>query len=302
MRVDLEHGQIGARIDADDPGVELPAIEQPDGDFVRAVNHVIVGQDVAVAGHNESRARALLEFGPLLRLHAPREELLESRRNLELGTGRPRPALRIRLDEDDARLDLLGHRRKRLTQAVERRRTRRRRPGGRLRGGEFRGRLLGRGGQGKVQEAGDEQACEKCNADAAGYDPAGPSVRHERLSFLRVCRSSGGTVPGHLRGCAAAGHGRADMSSRNRDLPLSRSQGMIRPGPRLRPQPRPMEIRCTDWQPSAKPLAGDPPPLASLRLQHWPADTRRAARRTGRKPHALGRCRCRCSRDSSKPW
>ena len=48
VRVDLEHGQVGAGIGADHLGLELPPVEQPHRHLVRAVHDVIVGEDVAV--------------------------------------------------------------------------------------------------------------------------------------------------------------------------------------------------------------------------------------------------------------
>ena len=66
--VDLEHGQVGARIGADDLGLELTPVEQPDRHLVGAVHDVVVGQDVAVLGDDEARARALPEIrAPLAR-------------------------------------------------------------------------------------------------------------------------------------------------------------------------------------------------------------------------------------------
>ena len=65
VRVDLEHGQVGARIGADDLGLELTPVEQADRHLVGAVHDVIVGEDVAVLGDDEARARALLELRAL---------------------------------------------------------------------------------------------------------------------------------------------------------------------------------------------------------------------------------------------
>ena len=71
-------------IGADDLGLELPPVEQAHGHLVRAVHDVIVGEDVAVTGDDEARARGLLELGRLHRAEAG-EEPLEAWGHLRLG-------------------------------------------------------------------------------------------------------------------------------------------------------------------------------------------------------------------------
>ena len=65
LGVDLEDGHVGVRIGADDLGLELTAVEQPDRHLLGALDHVVVGEDVAVGRDDEARAAALLDLGPL---------------------------------------------------------------------------------------------------------------------------------------------------------------------------------------------------------------------------------------------
>ena len=54
--IDLQHGQVGARIGADELGVKLLAAVHYDGEFGAALDHVIVGDEIAVLGNEEARA------------------------------------------------------------------------------------------------------------------------------------------------------------------------------------------------------------------------------------------------------
>ena len=47
--VDLQHGHVGFGVAADEPGVVGVAVEKGDVDFAGAVNHVEIGQHVALA-------------------------------------------------------------------------------------------------------------------------------------------------------------------------------------------------------------------------------------------------------------
>jgi hypothetical protein len=58
--VDLEHGQVGARVGADQPAGKLAAVGQPDGDRVGPGHHVIVGHDHAVGAHDHPGADRLI--------------------------------------------------------------------------------------------------------------------------------------------------------------------------------------------------------------------------------------------------
>ena len=56
VRIDLQHGQIGARIGADELGVKLLAAVHYDGEFGAALDDVIVGDEIAVLGNEEAGA------------------------------------------------------------------------------------------------------------------------------------------------------------------------------------------------------------------------------------------------------
>ena len=135
--VDLEHGEVGAGIGADDLGLELPPVEQPHRHLVGAVHHVIVGEDVAVLADDEAGARRSPGSPGCCGI------IRGKNCSNPGGTWNCGPVglpLRLaRLDEHHARLDVLGHRGERLAQARERRRAGRRR--GRGRGGHRRGRV-----------------------------------------------------------------------------------------------------------------------------------------------------------------
>src|SRR5207247_47107 len=61
--VDLEDGQVGGGVPAEDPGGELAAVGQSDGDRGGAVDDVVVGHDDAVGAEHEPAAGALLGPG-----------------------------------------------------------------------------------------------------------------------------------------------------------------------------------------------------------------------------------------------
>ena len=76
----LDHGHIRLRIAADHLAVELASIGQADFDRAGVFHHVVVGEDVAVLGHDDAGAHALLSGRMALRGTAL---LLEFLRHLE---------------------------------------------------------------------------------------------------------------------------------------------------------------------------------------------------------------------------
>ena len=102
LGVDLEHGHVGVGIGADDLRLELPPVEQAHGDLLGALDHVVVGQDVAVGRDDEPGAAALLDLGLLAEageeaLHARGHALAAGGLLGPAGTGcRPRWASRAR--------------------------------------------------------------------------------------------------------------------------------------------------------------------------------------------------------------
>ena len=58
LRLDLDHGHVGAFIDTDDLGCVLAPVRHLDGDCGRAVDHVSIGQNVAVGTDDEAGAFA----------------------------------------------------------------------------------------------------------------------------------------------------------------------------------------------------------------------------------------------------
>ena len=60
MRIDLEYCQIGSRIGAHDLGGKFALVIQIDAHVGGAVDHVIVGEDVAFTIHDYARAQAVL--------------------------------------------------------------------------------------------------------------------------------------------------------------------------------------------------------------------------------------------------
>ena len=68
--LDLEHREVGLRVAADQLGLEVTLVVGADRDLVGALDHVRVGEDVAVLRHHEPGAEALLRL-----LHAGAAEL-----------------------------------------------------------------------------------------------------------------------------------------------------------------------------------------------------------------------------------
>src|SRR6185503_672757 len=73
-----QHREVGARIGADHARLELTLVVQLDGDLVRVVDHVRVGQHVAVGADDEPRAERTL-------LEEPRPRLLRRGRRARAG-------------------------------------------------------------------------------------------------------------------------------------------------------------------------------------------------------------------------
>jgi hypothetical protein len=78
-RLDLEQRDIGALVAADDPGLELAAVRQAHRHGVGPVDHVVIGQDVAVGRDQEARTHGL---ALALRLAAVLEQVAEDLRHL----------------------------------------------------------------------------------------------------------------------------------------------------------------------------------------------------------------------------
>jgi hypothetical protein len=117
--VDLDHRDVGVGIRADDGGVEIASVGEVDRDFVRAFDHVVVREDVAVLRHDEAAPGCHARLGLTIAAtgHVG-EEASERFRNLtarRLDHARP-PTL----DTDDRRRHGLREVREGLAQ-VERR-------------------------------------------------------------------------------------------------------------------------------------------------------------------------------------
>ena len=76
-----ESVEVARRVGADHGGGVRPAVGHLDADLLRALDDVVVGQDVAVRGDHEARPAALLQA----RLALGAEELLQPGRNPALG-------------------------------------------------------------------------------------------------------------------------------------------------------------------------------------------------------------------------
>ncbi|MCY1511233.1 hypothetical protein D9M68_456410 [compost metagenome] len=59
LALDLEQGDVGARIGTDQLGFELAAVGQAHDDFIGIGHHVVVGQDVAILGDDEAGTEGL---------------------------------------------------------------------------------------------------------------------------------------------------------------------------------------------------------------------------------------------------
>ncbi len=105
-RLDLQHGKIGARVGADQLGLELGIVAQDDGDVLGALDHVVVGDHVAVGIDDEARAQrgaaALLLLLSIAAVEEFLEQLLERRARRELRhVAQPRALLRQVLRRGD---------------------------------------------------------------------------------------------------------------------------------------------------------------------------------------------------------
>ena len=168
---DLEHRDVGVGIGAHHLGPELPAVEQAHRHLLGALDHVVVGEDVAVGGDHEPGAAALLDLGLLAEA---REEALHPRRHPLRGGALGA----LRADVDHAGLHVLGDRRERLAEVLER-------PGGRdgrrrhlSDGARAAGLLLRVGAVRQIQQSGEEQ-------------PEGEGQGHQPPELEPVQRSSG---------------------------------------------------------------------------------------------------------------
>ena len=58
FRFDLQYGEVGFRIAADDAGGQFAAVVEGDFDLVGGFNHVVVGEDVAFGRHDHAGTQA----------------------------------------------------------------------------------------------------------------------------------------------------------------------------------------------------------------------------------------------------
>src|SRR5690606_15261306 len=58
--LDLQNGEVGALVAADHGRLQLALVLEDDGDLLGVLDHVVVGDDVAVGADEEARARGLL--------------------------------------------------------------------------------------------------------------------------------------------------------------------------------------------------------------------------------------------------
>ena len=113
VAVDLEHGDVGLGIGAHHLGLEGALVVEGDGDGLGVGDHVVVGQDVAVAVDDEARAGRGHDPRPLRRRlaeEAAHEVVLR-------GQGRRRHLL-LHLDEDHGRQRLLDDRHERALETA----------------------------------------------------------------------------------------------------------------------------------------------------------------------------------------
>ena len=172
-------------IGAHDLGLELPAVEQAHRHLVGVVHHVVVGQDVAVRGDDEARARGLLELGRLhLRKLRGRTARTPEAPAAAGGCRRRRRPARPSYPTyvHHAGLDLFRHRGERLAQRLDPLHRGR----DRLRDRGLRRRLaLGLAVPGEVQRAGGDQAAGKGEHETGRGGTPGTEKRHNRL-LLKV--------------------------------------------------------------------------------------------------------------------
>ena len=74
-RLELDERDVGQRVGAEHLGLERAPVVEADADVERALDHVVVGEDVAAGIDDEPAARALANLGPVPA--AATEELLE---------------------------------------------------------------------------------------------------------------------------------------------------------------------------------------------------------------------------------
>ncbi len=175
--IDLQHGHVGVGIGADDLGLELPPIEQPDDDLLGPFDDMVVGQDVAVRRDDEPGAAALLD----LRLLAEpgREEALHARRDVRLLGG---VLGSLRPDVDHAGLHMLRHCGEGFAEVPQRtgRRYRGRRHGSDGRGLPFL--FLRRGADRQIEEPGEQQPEGECQGhQATELEPVQRSCGHRAI-------------------------------------------------------------------------------------------------------------------------
>ena len=108
VAVHAEHGEVGEGVGPDHLGVELAAVEEHHAELVGPLDHVVVGDDVAVGGHEGAAAEPALGAVATER-RQPERVVLRARRR--------QPG---RLDLDDGRVHALGDGRERLAQVLGR--------------------------------------------------------------------------------------------------------------------------------------------------------------------------------------
>ena len=110
VRIDLEHGEIGALVGEQQLGFEFAPVGEHDADIAAAQDHVIVGDDETLAVDDDARAQRILH--PLARRA---EDAVAAEEAAEERIGE-RPLLALRheapgIDIDDGGRGLLDHRR-----------------------------------------------------------------------------------------------------------------------------------------------------------------------------------------------
>ena len=180
--VELEQGEVGERIRADDLGAELALVAEPDADVgAGAADDVIVGEDVAVGRHDDARAEALLTplaIQVVLPEEVAEERVVGQRRAHDLGR-------RDVGDAADGALRDAGEVRQRGGDGRRRRRPRLRRS---LRFGS-RGR---RGDLRAAHAAGEHEAGHQADGDRGEDDEEAPEHGHfpALVSGLRSCAAA----------------------------------------------------------------------------------------------------------------
>ena len=75
----MHHSNIGFRIGADQFGFEMVAIMHGNGDFLRALDHVVIGDDIALVSIDDYAGAKTLGFLALRHVLIAFEETLEKR-------------------------------------------------------------------------------------------------------------------------------------------------------------------------------------------------------------------------------